>query len=112
MCILMYVNFNVFFKFKKVHFLARKLYTYQNSRCNVKKNSLILYFGLSIPTVLYFCLQTDCNDIKFKYYTQNTAVVSLFSLMITLFGGTKEVQADHRISGLPRPEKKFGKLKK
>ena len=28
------VNFNVFFKLIKMHLLARKLYIYQNARCN------------------------------------------------------------------------------
>jgi len=32
------VNFNVLFKLIKVHLLVRKLYIYQNARCNNKKN--------------------------------------------------------------------------
>jgi len=31
------INFNVFFKIKKVHLLASELYLYQNARCNNKK---------------------------------------------------------------------------
>ena len=34
------VNFNVFFKLIKVHFLVRKRYVYQNARWNKKKMAL------------------------------------------------------------------------
>ena len=34
------VNFNVFFKIKKVHLLVSELYIYQNARCNNKKNDI------------------------------------------------------------------------
>ena len=36
------VNFNVFFKIKKVHLLVSELYMYQNARCNDKKDALFL----------------------------------------------------------------------
>jgi len=33
------VNFNVFFLLIEVHLLVIELYTYQNARCNDKKNT-------------------------------------------------------------------------
>jgi hypothetical protein len=33
------VNFNVFFKLKKVHMLISELYIHQNARCNDKKST-------------------------------------------------------------------------
>ena len=47
------VNFNVFFKLIKVHFLVSELYIYQNARCNHKKIFLVtyLYEVQFLPTV-------------------------------------------------------------
>jgi hypothetical protein len=35
------VNFNVFFKIKKVHLLVSELYIYQNARCNDKNKNFL-----------------------------------------------------------------------
>jgi hypothetical protein len=38
-----YVYFNVFFKFTKVHLLVSELYIYQNARCNSNKRLYIVF---------------------------------------------------------------------
>jgi len=38
------VNFNVFFKLIKVHFLVSELYVHQNARCNNKNHASNIIF--------------------------------------------------------------------
>ena len=45
-------NFKVFFKLKKLHLLVRKLYIYQNARCNNKNNKKIVFL---LITQKQFC---------------------------------------------------------
>jgi len=40
------VNFNVFFKFIKVHLLVSELYIYQNARCNNKNQNTHFMFNV------------------------------------------------------------------
>ena len=47
------VNFNVFFKLTKLHFLVSELYIYQNARCS--DNSYHLY------------ISNELNDVNSKF---------------------------------------------
>ena len=44
------VNFNVFFKIKKLHLLVSELYIYRNARCNNKKARYISIFPVTTNT--------------------------------------------------------------
>jgi len=44
----------MFFKIKKVHFFVKVLYTYQNARCNNKKQTTTLTFKRRIKSRLPF----------------------------------------------------------
>ena len=56
------VNFNVFFKLIKVHFLVTKLYIYQNARFNNRKNSKIaLSFLFKQTSFAIYSIRTFSN---------------------------------------------------
>ena len=67
------VNFNVFFKLIKVHFLASELYVYQNVRCNDKKvfvtvilNNRTFVTIIKIKHKLYIVSRSGPNPSKCK----------------------------------------------
>jgi len=66
------VNFNVFFKLIKVHFLVSELYIYQNARCNDYKKLYLNKYLSPICSAGYSLFLLSGNDQRHLIQTFKT----------------------------------------